>query len=60
MFDVHCHRHGRRVLLGERRILSITDDDAGIVVRYRCACGDLGELRTGRARHHHVPSVPGA
>jgi hypothetical protein len=52
MFDVMCNRHGHRVLLGDRRILSITNDDAGILVRYRCSCGEPGEVRTGRRPHH--------
>jgi len=50
MFDAICHRHGHRVLLSNRRILSVANDDAGILVRYRCWCGDEGELRTGRPR----------
>jgi hypothetical protein len=48
MFDVTCHRHGHRVLLGNERIVSIANDETGILVRYRCWCGELGELRTGR------------
>jgi hypothetical protein len=50
MFDAICHRHGHRLLLSSRRILSITNDDLGIVVRFRCWCGDEGEYRTGRPR----------
>jgi hypothetical protein len=50
MFDVTCHRHGHRVLLGNQRILSVTNDDTGILVRYRCWCGEIGEVRTGRRR----------
>jgi hypothetical protein len=50
MFDVMCQRHGHRVLLGNRRIEAITNDDTGIHVHYRCWCGEAGEFRTGRPR----------
>jgi hypothetical protein len=55
MLDVTCPHHGRRVLLGNERIVAMTNDDTGIVVRYRCWCGEVGELHTGRvrARRHH-------
>jgi hypothetical protein len=50
MFDATCQRHRHRVLLSNRRILSIANDDAGILVRFRCWCGEEGEFRTGRPR----------
>jgi hypothetical protein len=50
MFDAFCHRHGHRVLLGERRIISVRNDDTGIHVHFRCWCGEEGEVRTGRPR----------
>jgi len=50
MFEVHCPRHGTRVLLSESRIRSVTNTDGGIVVAWRCWCGVNGETRTGRRR----------
>jgi hypothetical protein len=38
------------VLLGERRIISVRNDDTGIHVHFRCWCGEEGEVRTGRPR----------
>jgi hypothetical protein len=52
VFSVDCPRHGRRVLVSNRRILSVNEDATGLVVRYRCWCGDEGEFRTGRPRRH--------
>jgi hypothetical protein len=50
MFDAYCHRHGARVLLGERRITALRNDATGIHIRFRCWCGEEGEVVTGRAR----------
>jgi hypothetical protein len=55
MFDAICQRHGCRVLLGNERILSVHNDDVGIRVRYRCWCGEDGELRTGRPHRRVLP-----
>jgi hypothetical protein len=52
MFDVHCPRHGHRVLLGNRRIVSVVNDDSGILLRYRCWCGEDGEVRFSRRSQH--------
>ena len=50
MFSVHCPRHGTRVLLSERRIEGIDPVDDGLVVRWRCRCGQDGQFHTGRPR----------
>jgi hypothetical protein len=57
MFQATCHRDGRRVLLGNERIVSLVNDDAGILVRYRCWCGEVEELRTGRPRRRPVDDL---
>jgi hypothetical protein len=57
MFHATCHRDGRRVLLGNERIVSLVNDDAGILVRYRCWCGEVEELRTGRPRRRPVEDL---
>ena len=56
MFEVHCPRHGTRVLLSEGRIRGIANTETGIVVAWRCWCGLEGETRTGRRRP--VPAAP--
>lgn len=48
MFEIHCPRHGARVLLGSRSIESIQNTADGIVVHWRCRCGETGTLVTGR------------
>jgi hypothetical protein len=50
MFAIDCPRHGARVLVTNRHILSIAEDGSGLVVRYRCWCGDEGRFHTGRPR----------
>jgi hypothetical protein len=57
MFQATCHRAGRRVLLGNERIVSVVNDDAGILLRFRCWCGELEELRTGRPRRGPVEDL---
>jgi len=52
MFDAYCHRHGARELLGDRRISANRNEANGIHVRFRCWCGEEGEVVTGRARAH--------
>lgn len=50
MFSVHCESHGSPVLLTARNIESIVNDDDGMVVLWRCSCGQRGAFRTGVAR----------
>jgi len=57
MFSVHCPKHGHEVLLGERRIESLHNSDAGIEVRWLCYCGHRGSFLTGRRLS---PSIPAA
>ena len=49
MFSVHCDRHGAEVLLTADDIETITNGDDGIVVRWRCPCGQRGSFVTGLA-----------
>jgi hypothetical protein len=49
MFSVHCDRHGAEVLLAADDIETITNGDDGIVVRWRCRCGQRGSFVTGFA-----------
>jgi hypothetical protein len=48
MFDIYCPRHRARVLLGSRSIESVVNTDDGIVVHWRCRCGEHGAFVTGR------------
>lgn len=48
MFDAHCDRCAAVVLLGPRRIIGLQPTDDGIVVTYRCYCGEVGREVTGR------------
>ena len=54
MFSVHCASHGSPVLLMARNIESVSNDDHGICVRWRCDCGHRGSFRTGAARHEQA------
>ncbi len=45
------------MLLGNARIVSLEHDDAGILVHYRCWCGDLETFRTGRTRRRPVDDL---
>ena len=49
MFDVHCSACDRRRMLSAGRVLGIRNDERGIHVAFRCYCGALGALHTGRA-----------
>ncbi len=61
MFSVRCDTLDREVLLGNRDILAIRNMDDGILVAYRCFCGEKGVLLTGsgaaeeRSGHVEVP-----
>lgn len=41
MFDVHCPRHGHRVLLFGSQV-RLTNTGHGIEVRWTCSCGATG------------------
>jgi hypothetical protein len=49
MFDVYCPRHQARVLLGSRSIETLTNTRTGVVLHWRCRCGERGVLHTRRA-----------
>ncbi len=48
MFDVHCSTCSRRQLVFPGQVLGIVNDDRGIHVLFRCACGTTGVWDTGR------------
>ncbi len=48
MFDIYCPRHRTRVLLGPRSIEALVNTPDGIVLEWRCHCGERGALPTGR------------
>jgi hypothetical protein len=61
MLLVTCEIVGQVGLIWPSDLISITNTDSGIVVRYRCVCGNEAELLTGarsRGAHHvHLGSV---
>ena len=54
MLTVHCPRHGREVLINERRILGIEPDGDHLTVSWVCWCGHRGSHRTGRPRRSAI------
>lgn len=50
MMAVFCDEIHRRVLIGLDSIDAIRGDDGRLTVTYRCACGERGEMLTGRHR----------
>jgi hypothetical protein len=50
VFEVFCPTHGGRVMLGARSVLAFAQAADGVVVRWRCRCGDVGVQRFD----HHV------
>jgi hypothetical protein len=61
MFLVTCEIVGRTGLVWPSDLVSIANTDAGIVVRYRCLCGDEAAMLTGAgsqaARPVHLGSA---
>lgn len=49
MFDATCDRCASIVLLGPRRVVSLENTDEGILLTYRCYCGETGTALLGRA-----------
>lgn len=47
MFLARCEKLGRDALIWASDLLGIVNSDEGILVRYRCICGDTAELLTG-------------
>jgi hypothetical protein len=54
MFIIDCPAHGSRVLLSERRIRSLRNTNAGVLLDLECYCGHIEKIRTGR-RHAGGP-----
>jgi hypothetical protein len=46
MFEVYCPSHGSRVLLSTSRIEAMHNTRDGIVVEWRCWCGEHGTTGT--------------
>jgi hypothetical protein len=61
MLLVTCEIVGRTGLVWPSDLISIANTDAGIVIRYRCLCGNEAETHTGvhagSPRHVHLESV---
>ena len=49
MFRAWCKKWEREVLIWASSLEGITNNDWGIVVTYKCACGDQAEMVTGSA-----------
>ncbi|HWL48851.1 MAG TPA: hypothetical protein VNT92_03165 [Acidimicrobiia bacterium] len=47
MFLAQCDHLGREALIWASDLEGIVNTEAGIVLRYRCACGELAEMLTG-------------
>lgn len=47
MFVAQCDNLGREMLIWTSDLHSIDNTEHGIVLRYRCACGDMAEMLTG-------------
>ena len=50
MFDHECTSCGKRQLIFPTQVTSVTNVDAGIVVRFSCWCGADQTWVTGRRR----------
>lgn len=48
MFDVFCSACNTRQLISSARVTGIVNAPRGIAVQYRCTCGELGIMITGR------------
>jgi hypothetical protein len=44
---VSCDIVGRDALVWESDLIAVTNTDSGIVVRFRCVCGNEAEMLTG-------------
>lgn len=50
MMAVYCDQMNKRVMLGLDSVTSVTGEEGRLTVLYRCACGQRGQLLTGRNR----------
>ena len=60
MFEVHCPGHGGRVLLTSSRVRRVANTGGGIVISWRCWCGQDGTTTTGRRRSRPAAVRPDA
>ena len=47
MFLAQCDKLGQEALIWASDLEGIINTEAGIVLRYRCACGETAEMLTG-------------
>jgi hypothetical protein len=47
LFLAQCDNLGREVLIWSSDLQGIVNTDLGILVSYRCACGETAEMLTG-------------
>lgn len=59
MFSVNCPVIGSEVLRGPRSIVSMHNTSDGVVGYFRCQCGTLGVMVTGRLADHTTYYHPG-
>ena len=57
MFDIYCEGHGARVLLWSDCITGVVNEAGGIVLRWRCPCGQEGNWHTGQSAST-APAMP--
>jgi hypothetical protein len=50
MFDHQCTSCGKHQLIFPSQVTSVTNNEAGIVVRFSCWCGSAQTWVTGRRR----------
>ena len=60
MFSVNCSHHGAEVLLPNSHITGLWNTLEGIVMGWRCYCGETGSVLTGRPRvPRSAPAIQG-
>lgn len=47
VLGAYCDRLGHEVLIWFSSLLAVDNTEEGIVVTYRCACGDVARMLTG-------------
>jgi hypothetical protein len=47
VFLARCEKLGRDALIWASDLLGIVNSEEGMLVRYRCVCGETAELLTG-------------
>ena len=54
MFLARCDHLGRDALIWPSDLESIRNTEQGMLVRYRCVCGEMAEMLTGSASQIRV------